>query len=99
MKQKSVKDLYLVKQLILECPPGIGRETKKAVELINGVLLEEGGSKAVLYPYNDLKEIIIQLWGECKSPEAIAEKLGLDEDVVLCIIEDQSNHEERNERS
>lgn len=91
MKQKSVKDLYLVKQILA------GHGTKKAVQLINGVLLEEGGTKAVLYPYNDLKETILQLWGECKSPKAIAEKLGLSEDgeeVVLCVVEDQSNYEE-----
>ena len=40
---------------------------------------------------------ILELWGEAMSPKDIAAKLGMDEDgeeVVLCVVEDQSNHED-----
>ena len=96
MKLKSVKSLYLVKQTVLNNMDK--RLAKEIVSTINRVLLEEDGSKAVLYPYNSLQETILQLWDECNNPKHIAEKLGLDEDgeeVVLCVVEDQTTHEER----
>jgi len=37
-------------------------------------------------------EDIIAYWGEGESVEDIAALLGLDEDVVQCIIEDPSNY-------
>ena len=98
MKLKSVKDLYLAKKVILrEAQDEVCKN--KLTTLINKVLLAEGGSKAVLYPYNSLEETIIQLWGEAMSPRDIATKVGLDEEdgeeIVLCVIEDQSNYEDR----
>ena len=56
MKLKSVKDLYLVKKIILKMEKGTEEESKKAVQLINRALLREGGTRAVLYPCNSLKE-------------------------------------------
>jgi len=96
MKLRSVKDLYLVKRMVLGCPDK--EYSKKIVQLINGVLFGEGGSKAVLYPYNSSKETILELFGQCMSPKDIATKLGLEEDgeeVVLCVVEDQSTEESR----
>ena len=89
MKLKSIKDLYLVKQMVLKCPDK--EYSHKVVEIVNGVLLREGGSKVVLYPYNNLRETILELFGQCMSPKDIATKLGLGEDgeeVVLCVVEE-----------
>lgn len=96
MKLKSVKDLYLLKRTLLKLDDK--ELSSKAIQFINKVLLAEGGSKAVLYPYNDLEETILQLWGEAMCPKDIAKKIGLGEDgeeIVLCVIEDQSNYEEK----
>jgi len=96
MKLKSIKDLYLVKLTVLN---NMEKElAKQIMSTINSVLLSEGGIKAVLYPHNGLEETILQLWDEAKNPKYIAEKLGLGEDgeeIVLCIIEDQTTQEER----
>lgn len=95
MKLSSVKDLYLVKQMVLKEKYGT-----KIMELLNGVLLREGGSKAVLFPYNDLKETILELFGQSMSPEDIATKVGLKEcgeEIVLCVVEDPANYEEETE--
>jgi hypothetical protein len=89
MKQRNVRKLYLVKQMAMLVPDEIG---KAMIEDINEVLLDEGGAKAVLYPYNSMKEQIIALWGEATAPKDIASKLCLEEDVVLCVIEDESNY-------
>lgn len=92
MKLRSVKDLYLVKKIILTTMASEDEEARdKAIQLINKVLLHEGGARAVLYPYNGLKDEILQLWGEHMAPKDIAAKLGMDEDseeVVLCVIAD-----------
>lgn len=96
MKLRSVKDLHLVKKILLDTPSE--STVKEAITKINSVLLREDGTKAVLYPYNSLQETILQLWDEARDPKYIAEKLGLDEDgeeVVLCVVEDQTTHEER----
>ncbi|GAG55495.1 unnamed protein product [marine sediment metagenome] len=98
MRLRSVKNLYLVKQLIQMCPPMPGGETVKAIELINKVLLSEDGAKAVLYPHSSLTTTILQLWGEAISPKDIATKLGLGEDgeeTVICVIEEQENYKEK----
>lgn len=95
MKLRSVKNLYLVKQLALKTQ--LPEVSGKMVSLINKVLLSEGGARAVLFPYNDQKEMILQLWGEAMCPKDIAAKLGLGEDgeeVVLCVIEDRENYKE-----
>lgn len=98
MKLRSVKNLYLVKQIVEKCPANEG--CHRIIELVNKVLLEEAGSKAVLYPHNSLKESILQLRGECMCPKDIADKVGLDGidgvDIVLDVIEDPSNYEEVN---
>ena len=95
MKQKSVKDLYLVKQILLNGTTVTNDSIiGKAIQLINSVLLDEGGTKAVLYPYNSLEETILQLWGECMKVEDIAIKTGVDVDIVQCVVENQANYEE-----
>ena len=93
--------MYMVKQIILTTMASEDERARdKAIQLINKVLLSEGGSRAVLYPYNSLKENILQLWSEAMCPKDIATKLGLGEDgeeIVLCILEEQSNYEEGKE--
>lgn len=99
MNLRSVKDLYLVKQVISKCPDV---DKKSLMEVLNGVLLREGGSKAVLYPYNDLRETILELFGQCMSPKDIAIKVGLGEygeETVICVVEDPTNYEEEEECS
>ena len=86
LKQENIRKLYLTKKQVKDNP--------KAVELINSVLLSENGAKAVLYPYNDQVELILSKWAEAKSPEKIAEQLNIDEEVVLCVIEDPKNYKE-----
>jgi hypothetical protein len=88
MKQGNVRKLYLAKRAILQ-----GDETQ-AIQRINSVLLDENGAAGVLYPHNDKISRIISLWGECRKPENIASQLGVDEEVVLCAIEDPENYKE-----
>jgi len=93
MKQSNVRKLYLVKQMMLKSQEEDIRN--KVIQIVNSVLLDENGSKAVLYPYNSLRENILQLWGEAMKPKDIAAKLNLSEDgeeIVLCVIEDPANY-------
>jgi hypothetical protein len=76
MKLKSVKSLYFVKQSIIRLQPPEGVK-KKIIEAINSVLLDEGGAKAVLFPYNSLEQQILCFWGEGMKPEDIAIKLSI----------------------
>ena len=38
-----------------------------------------------------MKEIILRLWNACVMPHNIAAMLGIDEEEVLCIVEDPTN--------
>ena len=94
MKLRNVKTLYLVKQMIQSILSGIDKD--KAVKLINQVLLDEGGAEAVLYPYNSLKQNILELHGQCMKPCDIASKLGIadvngrpDEDLIEMVVEEE----------
>lgn len=88
VKLRSVKDLYLVKQMVCESEAEV--DTKNLIlETINKILMSEGGAKAVLFPYNALEASIIQLWKESTHPKDIARKLGIeDEEAVILVIKE-----------
>ena len=91
MNKQSIHKLWKVKKLI-----NGSFNSKKAVQLINSVLLDENGPVAVLYPYNNHDQEIIALYGEGMSPDMIAKKLGVDGDgdigPVMDAIEAPGNY-------
>ena len=40
-----------------------------------------------------MKQAILKLWNGCIMPHNIAARLGLDEERVLCIVEDPTNYD------
>lgn len=92
MDKQSIHKLWKVKRLL-----NGAINSKKAVQLINSVLLEENGPVAVLYPYNNQAQEIIALYGEGMSPAMIAKKLGTDGDgdigPVMDAIEAPGNYD------
>ena len=92
MKDISIRTLYQVKQMVIECPhlPC----SKGITEKVNSVLLNEVGPQAVLYPYNNQEETVLSLWHECHSVEYIAQKTGVPKDIVEGIIDTPGNYKE-----
>jgi len=39
-----------------------------------------------------MKATILKLWNGCMMPHTIAARLGIDEEEVLCIVEDPTNY-------
>ena len=90
MKDQSIRTLFQVKQMVLECPHL--ECSNGIIEKINSVLLNEVGPQGVLYPYNNQDETVLELWHECHSIEYIAAKTGVPQDIVQNIVEVPENY-------
>ena len=92
MKDQSIRTLFQVKQMVLECPhlPC----SQGVIERVNSVLLHEAGPRAVMYPYNNQDETVLELWHEGMMPDTIAQKTGIPQDIVEGIIEAPGNYTE-----
>ena len=84
MKQHNIQKLYQVKHMVMECPHL--ECSRGIIETLNSVLWDESGPRAVMYPYNDQEETILELWREGMALENIALKLGIDEGIVHLVV-------------
>jgi len=91
MKMKSVHDLFLVKEIVSQYP-----EAPTAIGIINDVLFREVGADGILYPYNNLKDTILELSEQGMSARDIAAKVGLgsfgEETVLPLLVEWEEKH-------